>query len=231
LFQYDPYADDTAIIGLCENSQDELEYMAEVNRILMQCKELNLIINASKTKEMVFTTQRSPLPPQSLTINGVAIEICKTIKYLGLFIDADLRFNSHVKHIVTKARQRFYIIASFYKLGMTSVNLKLLFRSFVMSIVMYCAPVYFHHLTASAKSDINKLFKLASKLGIDIELLPESEKHFSTYVLRSFFNPGHFIYELDRMPSGRFRALKWRTTVGKNSFFRHAILFLNNLLF
>ena len=57
------YADDTCVIGLVGNDLDLCNYFSEINRISKQCMDLDLLLNASKTKEMLFSTQR--LKPDS----------------------------------------------------------------------------------------------------------------------------------------------------------------------
>ena len=66
-------------------------------------------------------------------------------------------------------------------------------------------------------------------MGVTLEFSDVFDKHFSRYVLRSFLNENHFLSDLDRLPSGRFRALKWRSSAGKNSFIRNAINFFEQI--
>ena len=226
------YADDTVIIGLCSNANDEQTYKTEVGRIVQLCHQQHLLLNAAKTKELVFTTQRAPMQLEMLNIGGTDINTCDTVKYLGLYIDSDLKFEHQTKSICSKARQRLYIVSRFYKLGMRPVYLSLLFKCFILSTLMYCTPVYYQHLSASNKAIFNKIFKIVRKIGIKADFSKEYEGLFKNYVLRSFHGEDHFIHQvLERMPSGRFRAVKWRTTAGRGSFIRNAVHLLNEIFF
>ena len=52
------YADDTCVIGLVGNDLDLCNYISEINRSFKQCMDLHLLLDASQTKEMLFSTQR-----------------------------------------------------------------------------------------------------------------------------------------------------------------------------
>ena len=50
------YADDTCVTGLVGNNLDLCNYFFEKDRFSKQCTELDLQLNASKTKEMLIST-------------------------------------------------------------------------------------------------------------------------------------------------------------------------------
>jgi hypothetical protein len=104
------YAKDTCLIGLISNSSDLDCYFSEVNRIANQCSDLDLLLNAGKTKEMLFSTKRERPVSPSLLLNGSVISFCETAKYLGVEIDQKLRFEAHIQNVVRKTNQRMYII-------------------------------------------------------------------------------------------------------------------------
>ena len=52
------YADDTCIIGCISNQEDLESYFSEIERISKQCTDLDLLLNASKTQEIMFSTRK-----------------------------------------------------------------------------------------------------------------------------------------------------------------------------
>ena len=54
------YADDTVIIGNIAGDADFANYLDEISRISLLCKSSDLLLNPTKTNEMLFTTQRNP---------------------------------------------------------------------------------------------------------------------------------------------------------------------------
>ena len=84
------FADDTVVVGMISNN-DETAYREEVEHLTSWCKENNLLLNVSKTKEMVMDFRRSTVTPHlPITINGTPVEIVDSYKYLGVHISADL---------------------------------------------------------------------------------------------------------------------------------------------
>ena len=52
----DDTCDDTCVTGLVGNNLDLCNYFSEKDRFSKQCTELDLQLNASKTKEMLIST-------------------------------------------------------------------------------------------------------------------------------------------------------------------------------
>ena len=67
-------------------------------------------LNPKKTKEMRISFQHDNPDLSSLLIGEQMIETVRSHKVLGLTIQSDLKWNEHIKSIVTKASKRLYII-------------------------------------------------------------------------------------------------------------------------
>ena len=70
--------------------------------------DLNLVLNAVKTKLMVFSRSRTVDKNDVLIIskNGVTIERVSSYKYLGVWIDDKMTFNYHIDDLVGRLRQK-----------------------------------------------------------------------------------------------------------------------------
>ena len=68
-----------------------------------------LVLNVSKTHFMIFGNN-SNISNAYLVINGLEIEQLKTVKFLGVFIDEDMKWKSHVSNILTNVSRNFGII-------------------------------------------------------------------------------------------------------------------------
>ena len=71
----------------------------------------------------------------------MVLEICHNVKYIGVIIDNNLRFESHVDNLVTKASQRMHIVRS---VCYTSTKLlsSMLFKGSIISILTYYLPMW-----------------------------------------------------------------------------------------
>ena len=59
----------------------------------------------------------------SFTVNDINIPVKDNIDLLGVNIDINLRFNSHVKNICTKVNNQINVVSRFRKMVPTDVNL------------------------------------------------------------------------------------------------------------
>ena len=73
---------------------------------------LKLLLNASKTKYMLFN--RSLPAPARLTsittLDGSDVEYVDIYKYLGVWLDCILSFQTHIKHLQSKIKSRIVIL-------------------------------------------------------------------------------------------------------------------------
>lgn len=86
------YADDMVIYGLCgPGSSGEKEYLATIHQCVNSCNELDLILNKSKTKEMIISlAMKPPAKPEPLQIDGTTIDMVDEFKYLGTILTSNL---------------------------------------------------------------------------------------------------------------------------------------------
>ncbi len=83
------YADDTALVSLLHEGEEE--HGPVLDFFLNWCKNSNLLLNFSKTKEMVIdfrVKEQSVIHPT--LINGEQIQIVRNYKYLAIMLDNKL---------------------------------------------------------------------------------------------------------------------------------------------
>ena len=152
-FNFILYADDSTLS--CKFPRSELNvfhthinvHLEFVNRWLAANK---IAINAQKTKYIIFSYRQS-LQLDPIYIGGSQIEgICST-KFLGLNVDNNLNFHSHVDYISNKISKSVGIL---YKLNFlpSSILIKL-YQSLVQPYITYGLIAYF----GCSKSYLNKL--------------------------------------------------------------------------
>ena len=91
---------------------------------------------------MLFSTQRLKPDCPKLILANTEISFCEKVKYLGVDIDHELRFEDYVQRITGKASQRMYVVKNFLYLSYKPLA-SMLFKSFVVSLLMYCLPVLY----------------------------------------------------------------------------------------
>ncbi len=90
------FADDTTLIGLIQDGDEEVKELA------VWCSLNNQELNTLKTVEMIVDFRRNPpaLPP--LTIMNSTVTAVESFRFLGTTISQDLKWDNHIESIVKK---------------------------------------------------------------------------------------------------------------------------------
>ncbi len=90
------FADDTAIMSVGENYDDSIaKVQVAINQIESWTKKWKIKLNESKSVHVDFTNKK--IEHKQLYINNQIIPHENTAKYLGITLDAKLRWKAHVK--------------------------------------------------------------------------------------------------------------------------------------
>ncbi|KAK1798222.1 hypothetical protein P4O66_000716 [Electrophorus voltai] len=102
------FADDTVVVGLISDN-DERAYLEEIKHLENWCQENNLLLNVSKTKELIVDcSKKQERHYQPVRISGTTVERVDSFRYLGVHISQDLSWSRHTNSLAKKARQRLY---------------------------------------------------------------------------------------------------------------------------
>ena len=72
-----------------------------------------LQLNTSKTACMVFTKKQRSIPDPAKMLPGEKLQVVSEFKYLGLLIDSQLSFKSHVKKVGHRVKFNLFKLNSF----------------------------------------------------------------------------------------------------------------------
>ncbi|KAK3554501.1 hypothetical protein QTP70_024406, partial [Hemibagrus guttatus] len=86
-----------------------MAYLEEIRNLENWCQRSNLLLNVSKTKELIvdFSTKQKR-NNQTPVINESAVERVYSFRYLSVHITQDLSWSCHINTVVKKARQCLY---------------------------------------------------------------------------------------------------------------------------
>ncbi|KAK1784028.1 hypothetical protein P4O66_004470 [Electrophorus voltai] len=102
------FADDTVVMGLISDN-NERAYLEEIIHLENWCQENNLLLNVSKTKELIVDcSKKQERQYQPVMINGTTVERVDSFRYLGVHILQDLSWSRHTNSLAKKARQHLY---------------------------------------------------------------------------------------------------------------------------
>eukprot|EP00061_Rhincodon_typus_P010686 g35169.t1 len=76
------FADDITVVAQISNN-DKSKYRREIEVLVTWCKENNLSLNVSKTKELIINFRKKGGEHTPIYINRTEVERVKSIKFLG----------------------------------------------------------------------------------------------------------------------------------------------------
>ncbi len=158
------FADDTVVLGLITNN-DETAYLDEVERLTSWCQDNCLSLNVSKTEELIADfRKRQQQPYTPLMISGTPVERVSSFKYLGVNINEDLTWTTHIHTQVKKARQRLPSATAEEIQGLTSYPENFLFRA-IESVLTQCISVWYSNATYQDCKALQRVVRLAERIS------------------------------------------------------------------
>jgi len=139
------FADDTVVVGLISGN-DEKAHLEEVANLSLWCKDNSLMLNVSKTKELIVDfrrTQRTNIRGHHWVINGTAVERVSSLRYLGVNIAEDLTWTTHIDTLMRKAKQRLYHLRQLRKFRVSRRILQTFYAGLVESILTGSITAWF----------------------------------------------------------------------------------------
>ncbi|KAI3360619.1 hypothetical protein L3Q82_002485 [Scortum barcoo] len=123
-----------------------------LSTLLNGARNNNLLLNTSKTKEVIVDYRRSRRTEHApLLIHGEAVERVNNIKFLGIHITSDLTWSMNTAHLVKKAQQRLFFLRKLKRAGLSPQLLTNFYRATIekhpLSSVQQCGMAAALHKT------------------------------------------------------------------------------------
>ena len=160
----DLYADDTTLTSSTNYScigRLEGTLNLSIAKIVDWAASHKLPINDGKTKAMLITGKRLPSKineEMTLTIKGTELELVPSAKLLGLEIDSELSFTSHVEKLCKKLSQRIGVLKKIRSCLPTKQRL-LYYNTMIRSVLHYVSSIW----TSCDKENLSRVFKLQKR--------------------------------------------------------------------
>lgn len=149
------FADDTGIVATADTAEklrDKIEM--STNQVMQWLKEHRMIPNWKKTNIIEFTYNYNTFQPiaddhiichipDCLRINCTCpkIKIVKTVKYLGLYVDQNLSWRTHIDNLSNRLRQINTLIYNI-RGYMSNRNLLMIYHAHFQSRLQYALPIW-----------------------------------------------------------------------------------------
>ena len=117
------------------------------------CESNGMRLNLAKTKAMNIAL-RKPVTTEVCVVKNTPIEEVSSFKFLGLYVDNQLNFKTHVDITVKKCRARLFGLLKLKRLGVDCDRLRSFYLANIRSVLAYAAPAF---ISILAKCDVEKL--------------------------------------------------------------------------
>ena len=156
------FADDTNAIYIDKSYNDLINL---VNNDLVKFSEWfkgnKMAVNESKTKFIVFHKKHDVVPAVfPIELNGIFLERVPSIKFLGVMINENLEWSTHINYVCAKVSKSTAILAKL-KHYIPKFVLKIIYQSLCISHMTYAVTVW----GGSSKTQLNRL-RVMQKKGI-----------------------------------------------------------------
>ena len=250
------YADDLLLHRVISSSDDYELLQNDINTLAKWVDRNHLTLNAGKCKCMVISRlRRRSVPFHPLKLHMQTMERVSQYKYLGVLINEDLTWSSHINEISNKARRMVGLLyRQFYAWTSTPALLKL-YTTLVRPRLEYASQVWSPYLIKDVQrlEDIQKFaLKVCFKCwdsryddNLISAQLPELKRRREYLNLCYFFKLVHGIFVFPNNPSV-LRQINYHTRNSRTdlfvrppahcnsfhySFFPHTISLWNSLPF
>ena len=136
-----------------------------------------MILNSSKTKVMLLTTnqKRQWLTNDYLNLkcNNEYLNMISSDKILGVFVDNNLKWSDHIKHLTKKIVSNIWLLSKIKKF-LSQSHMVQFYKSYIQPHIDFCNVVW-GSSSETNKMKIYKLQKHACKVIVDYNVDDSSE--------------------------------------------------------
>jgi hypothetical protein len=134
------FADDLSILHMIRTLEED-HLSDELRHVINWATKNGLNVNMKKTKEMIFCTKRSLVDKlRPVAVADYVVENVTEFKLLGVTLQSNFSWNTHVANVCRTAHQRLYGLRQLRSLVDKSAALWEIYRAFVRSVLVYAYP-------------------------------------------------------------------------------------------
>ena len=159
----DLYADDTTLYDI-QDSMERIEdnLQSALNNLHVWCRNNGMILNSSKTKVMLVTTnqKRQRLHNENLDLkfNNEPLNMISNDKILGIYVDKNLNWSDHIKHLSRKITSSIWLLSKIKKF-LSQAHRVQFYKSYIQPHIDFCNIVW----GSSSETNKLKIFKLQKR--------------------------------------------------------------------
>jgi len=123
-----------------------------LNKHMTWLNEIGMVGNSSKTEIMILGSEQS-----IIEIGNTPIETLNKLKVLGTIVDSELKWDINTEKIVSRCRSFLYGLR-YLRRTLNLEDMARLLKAQVISVITYCAPVWFHRLSYRSRMRLRSIY-------------------------------------------------------------------------
>ncbi|KAI8492652.1 hypothetical protein Bbelb_296930 [Branchiostoma belcheri] len=121
-------------------------------------------LHPKKCKAMHVYFTKTPPPLPVLYIDGHALQEVSVAKLLGVMVQSDLKWNTHVNHITSQSSRRLFLLRHLKRFRLPVSDLVTVYVSYVRPLCEYACPVWSPGLTSTQIAQIENIQRRACRI-------------------------------------------------------------------
>ena len=153
------FADDAKLYTEITCEADNDLFQASLDLLIKWSRDWQLNISFSKCASLDIYTRKNKQDDTENFLDGHLLKKCDEFIDLGVKLDHKLNFTSHITQMVSKAKQRMFLIFRCFLTRDISVLL-LAFKSYILPLLNYCSSVWSPYMLGDIKAieSVQRLF-------------------------------------------------------------------------
>ena len=162
------YVDDLTFVET-RPARSQSTLLSELTQLQEWSATNNMRLNLQKCSTMDVCFCRNQVGWVVLTLQDASLQRSETLKLLGVFIQSDLKWNTHVQYMVKRANSRLYVLRTLKHHSLSVQDLIVVYTSFIRPVVEYAVPVWSGGLTKQQVKTIEQVQKRALRIILGAE--------------------------------------------------------------
>ena len=167
------YVDDCTIWEASSSSGIDSSLQLTADEVGQWTASNKMALNYDKTKELRICFKKSTPDIALLTIDGRPIQQVNSTRLLGVTLSEDLKWQSHIDEITTKASQRLYFIILLKRADIDPHHPINIYTSIVRSALEYACQVWHTSLAKKQTQQIEYICRRAMRSFSKISRTPK----------------------------------------------------------
>lgn len=155
------FADDISLRASCTTPVLVSQRLtAAVQYLADWLRRRGLILNEAKTQILSIAPQRGQSTHLYVRCNSQLLPLVESAKYLGLFFDSDMTWNTMIDHIARRIGAKIAVLLRYASSLPFSCRISF-FRCFILTDFLYASNAYASYLSATQEQRLGRLFNRA----------------------------------------------------------------------